>query len=170
MPLAVWLARGLGRCFSSARKSPVVPVLALAGLAPWPALAQVGEPAPGSLPRQMEQAPEALPTAQAPLALPKTTPARTSNELKVQVKGFRLLGASQAPADLLPERLAGFVGRSMSFAQLDEVIQTVVAAYREQGYAVRALLPQQTTEDGVIDVMVIEDKQGRGLVAPGRRR
>ena len=133
-----------------------------------PARAQVTPPDAGSLLRQIEQLPKPLPQAQ-PLAEPARTPAvHAADEPKVLVKGFNLVGATQAPADLLGERLARFINKRMSLAELDEAIQTVLASYREQGYVARAYLPPQTIKDGVVDIMVIEGRLGRVLVEPGR--
>lgn len=133
-----------------------------------PAHAQVAPPDAGSLLRQIEQAPKALPQKAQPLPeAPQAKPPRPAGEIKVLIKGFRVLGVTQAPADSLSERLAKFIGKSMTLAELDDALQTVIAAYREQGYVVRAYLPPQTIADGVIDIVVIEGKLGRVLIDPG---
>jgi len=167
MPFAIGLSVCRGTWLFSARMAAIHLVLALPFLAPLPATAQVVPPDAGSLLRQIEQAPKALPQLQPLVAPPKTPPPRASDELKVRVKGFRILGVTQPPANLLTERLARFVGKSMSLAELEEAIQIVVAAYREQGYVVRVFLPPQTIEDGIVDVMVIEGKLGRVLIDEG---
>jgi len=168
MPFAIGSSVCGGTWLYSARLAAIHLVSALVFLAPYQAMAQAAPPDAGSLLRQIEQLPKPLPQAQPPVAPPKTPPPRVSDELKVRVKGFRILGVTQPPADLLTERLARFIGKSMPLAELEEAIQIVVAAYREQGYVVRVFLPPQTIEDGVVDVMVIEGKLGRVLLDEGQ--
>ena len=64
--------------------------------------AQVVPPDAGSLLRQIEQAPKPLlPQAQPPAVPGKAPLPREAEGIKLKVKGFRILGVTQPPADLL---------------------------------------------------------------------
>ena len=158
---------GTGRV--AGRKPLAWLVVLLALLALTPAAAQVGAPDAGSLLRQIEKAPpKALPQQAQPLpATPEAKLPHAAGEVKVLIKGFRITGVTQAPADTLSERLAKYIGKSMTLAELEDALQTVINAYREQGFVVRAYLPPQTIKDGLIDIVVIEGRLGRVLIDKG---
>lgn len=123
-----------------------------------PAIAQEA-PTAGALQRQIEQelAPRAVPRApQAPAAAPAA-----SGGPAVKVERFAIEGATLIPEAELLKAVAGRVGQTLNFAQLQEAAQAVADAYRARGYFARAFLPAQDVSGGVIRIHVVEGRFGK---------
>ena len=131
------------------------------------AVAQAVAPDAGSLLRNIEK-PARLPTPAPALSEPEAV-VRTPQpgEASVVVKSFRISGATRMDAAQLQQRLAPWVGRSLSLSGLEDATRAVVGLYREHGYVARAQLPAQTIQDGIVDIAVVEGKLGRVLSDTG---
>jgi hemolysin activation/secretion protein len=85
-----------------------------------------------------------------PLALPESSArdgARPGearkDELTFQVKQFVLEGISILPEASIQEVLKPWVGRAVSFDDLQKACDAVVDFYRKSGYTVQAILPHK---------------------------
>ena len=127
-------------------------LLGLAGTG-W---AQVA-PDAGSLRQQIEQ-PRAVPALPAPPPPGVSTPAeiRSHGGPRLTVQRFRLSGNSLLNDEQLAPALAAFVGQETDFAGLRRAADAVAAAYRQAGWLVRVLLPEQDVSGGVVHLQVVE--------------
>lgn len=134
---------------------------ALLALAPSAVLAQVDS---GQLLRESQQQsqprlePPALP---APVAEPPATPQGPT----VRVRGFQIEGASRYDDATLQAQLAPLRNQDLDFAGLQRAADTLAEYYRQQGWHVAALLPEQDLQNGLLRIVVIESRFGR-LRAP----
>ena len=89
-------------------------------------------------------------------------PALTApDSFRVQVKGFRITGATVFTEDQLKPLLAAYVGRELSLADLEEAAAVISRFYRDRGYFVaRAYVPAQEIRDGVVEITVLEGRLG----------
>lgn len=120
-------------------------------------------PDAGSLLRQSEQkAPQlpTLPTLEAPRLLSDTG-------VKISVKRFEVEGSTRFSPERFAALLADLVGKELGFAQMQAAADRVAALYRTQGLHATAILPEQTLEDGVVRIRVIEGHLGAVKVEPG---
>lgn len=76
--------------------------------------------------------------------------------LSLTVSRFRFTGNRLLGAEELTAATAGFTGRPVTFAQLQEAAAAAAAAYRRAGWVVSVQLPPQEVEDGVVTLNVVE--------------
>lgn len=79
------------------------------------------------------------------------------------VKSFKIDGALHIKEETLQTLIASYVGKELTFKQLQEVASTITKEYRNQGYFVaRAYLPVQNIQEnnGVITIAIIEGNYG----------
>lgn len=124
------------------------------------ALAQ-NRPDAGSI--LLQNQPPSLPERGAPVQ-PSVAPlpqlaAPAQQNAQVDVKGFRFEGNTLLPAAELEKVVAPYV-RLASFDDLQRAAIAVATAYRDQGWVVRTLLPQQDITQGIILIQVIEARLG----------
>ena len=90
---------------------------------------------------------------------------------KIAVKQFVFKGNTLLSLDKLEAAVASFRGESLSFAQLEQAVAEVAQAYRNRGWTVRAVLPEQDIVDGVVTVNIVEAVFGKvvieGAMPPG---
>jgi hemolysin activation/secretion protein len=123
-------------------------------------------PDAGSILRQQEQKPLEVPTRPAPTikhdepVRPALKPADTPHFM---LKGFRVTGNTVFAESELTGLIREYVGRDVAFADLEQAAARISRYYREHGYeAARAYLPAQTiTNDGVVEITVIEGRLGK---------
>ena len=116
----------------------------------------------GSLLRQNEQElntkksapPSPAPAAAAPIVQ------SSADEATVQVRGFQFVGNTLLDTDTLNRLLSPFLDRSLTLAQLREAADMVMNAYRAAGWTVRAYLPRQEIENGVVTISIVEARFG----------
>jgi hemolysin activation/secretion protein len=118
-------------------------------------------PDAGSLLQQLEQQRRTvLPPKAAPqLAAPQ--PMTSLGGATVTVTGFRFAGNTLLGNDKLDPVLAGFLNRPLDFAQLQNAAIAVATAYRQAGWVVRAYLPQQDIDGGVLTIQIVEAVFGK---------
>ncbi|MFC4729763.1 ShlB/FhaC/HecB family hemolysin secretion/activation protein [Coralloluteibacterium thermophilus] len=119
------------------------------------------------------------------VALPSVAERGYVADPTIEVRGFRVLQVGEHPdsgitaetmqalADARFAALAGGQPRAtLSFDQLQEVAAAITAAYRDAGFIVStAYLPEQTVEDGIVEIHVLEGRVGRVVVqGAGRYR
>lgn len=129
---------------------------ALLSVSTWQASAQT-VPDAGSLLRQTERglnvpsSPAAAPRREAKPTAPPQTDEATVTVVRFQFKGNTRLSEAQ-----LQEAVAPFVGRPLNFLQLQQAADAVASAYREVGWVIRAFLPKQEIENGVVTLQIME--------------
>lgn len=136
-----------------------------------PALLAQTAPDAGQLLRDANRTPATPPTP-----LPQPPKPQAAGEPgagpRVQVSAFRLSGVTLVPEADVQARLAPFVGQAAALADLRRAADAVADLYAERGYLVRAYLPEQALQGGVVSIAVLEGRLG-GLrveqAPPGQR-
>lgn len=82
----------------------------------------------------------------------------------VTLKQFRFTGNSKLSSQMLSTVVSQYLGKSLSFSQLEAVLIDVSEAYREAGWVVRVFLPEQDIVNGIVDVQIIEATFGEVIV------
>jgi hemolysin activation/secretion protein len=111
----------------------------------------------GSLLRQTEQelkAPKGKPARKA--NQPSQKPATTPTDATVNVSQFKFAGNTLLSADQLNSALTAYVNRPLTLPQLKEAADVVTNTYREAGWTVRAYLPKQEINGGVVTLQIVE--------------
>jgi hemolysin activation/secretion protein len=104
-------------------------------------------------PVAVEPAP-ALPTAGASQPSLVTGPT-------LRVQRFEVEGNSVVDAHTLNAQLADLVGQELGLAQLQAAADRLTLYYRSRGFHAVALLPEQSLQDGVLRIVVVEAKLGQ---------
>ncbi len=90
-----------------------------------------------------------------PIPAPETTPAQTSEQ--IEVKKVEVKGSTIFSTEKLSSITQGVEGSTVSLEQLQKVADDITQLYLNQGYLTsRAVLPQQTITDGIVQIRVIE--------------
>lgn len=80
---------------------------------------------------------------------------------RVAVKEFRITGNSLIPTEKLKAAVLPYEGRDLSFDEMKEAAAAVTALYKAEGHLlVRALIPPQDYQNGVVELLVLEGKIG----------
>jgi hemolysin activation/secretion protein len=105
-----------------------------------------------------------LPPRIAPDVVPKPPPApalKPQPKLSVTVASFTFSGNTLYSDAELQEVIKEFVGKSLNFEELNDVVTKVRAFHRERGYFLaQAYLPEQAIRRGVVHIAVIEGRIG----------
>ena len=75
-------------------------------------------------------------------------------------KEFVFVGNTKVPSSQLQKLVASFLGKPITFDDLNTITDAIVEFYREQGWLVRAILPKQDITAGVVTIQIIEAKLG----------
>ena len=120
----------------------------------------------GSLLRQNEQDIKAPKPALKLQAAPHTpAPVPSADEATVQVRAFKFAGNTLLSSEVLAQAVAPYIDHALTVAQLKEVADVVKNTYREAGWSVRAFLPKQEVEGGVVTLQVVEAVFGGASLA-----
>ena len=79
----------------------------------------------------------------------------------VQVRSFNFIGNTLLSSDSLNNTLISFANRPLTLAQLKEAADAVSIAYRDAGWSVRAYLPNQEIDKGIVSIQIVEAVFGR---------
>jgi hemolysin activation/secretion protein len=129
-----------------------------------PLLAQT-TPDAGRILQETRPAPErapavTVPPIQAP-AQPRAPVPAVSGDVRVQVTGFDFTGNSALSTETLRAAVASWAGRSLSFGDLIQVVETIEAHYKQAGYFLaQGYLPPQKIKDGAIEIAISEGRMG----------
>ena len=111
----------------------------------------------GSLLRQTEQEQKKPKTKPArKVTKPAPTQATSPSETTVSARSFKFAGNTLIESDKLSNALAAYVNRPLTLAQLKEAADVVTAIYRDAGWTVRAYLPKQEINGGVVTLQIVE--------------
>ena len=122
-------------------------------------------PSAGSLLQEIERSrTQQLPKAVKPEIAPAPKEMKAPTGLTLTVKQFRFTGNRLLDAGQLAPVVAPYLGRQLDFAELQKAAAAVAARYREDGWVVRAYLPQQDIDNGVVTIHIIEAVFGGALL------
>lgn len=77
---------------------------------------------------------------------------------RVMVRSFKITGNTLISSEELFPVVSRFVGKELSFTQLEDAARAIADYYREKGFSARAFLPPQEVVNGQIEITVIEGK------------
>ena len=137
---------------------------ALASFIPSIGFAQVDA---GALQQGLEKqlpmpSPLALPEPSARESSRQTTP--NQGDLTFELKSFILEGVNLLPEASVQEVLKPWVGRQVTFDDLQKACDAVMDFYRKSGFTVQAILPPQKIANGVVKILVTEAKLSSVMV------
>ncbi|MCE4557958.1 ShlB/FhaC/HecB family hemolysin secretion/activation protein [Roseateles cellulosilyticus] len=141
--------------------SPAPLLFALAATLSGAAWAQT-PPDAGSLQQQIErERQQQMPRRIAPdkPALPAAI--KPAAGVTVTVKEYRFIGNTLLSNEQLAVAVAPYVNRPVDFVQLNAAAAAVADLYRAAGWVVRAYLPQQDIQKGVVTIQIVEAVFGK---------
>lgn len=77
---------------------------------------------------------------------------------RVMVRSFKITGNTLISSEELSSVVSHFIGKELSFTQLEDAARAIADYYREKGFSARAFLPPQEVVNGQIEIMVLEGK------------
>lgn len=114
-------------------------------------------PDSGALLQQIERNKgPALPAKGRAALVPAPAPLDKLSGATVTVGSFYFHGNTLIDSATLAATVASFVQRPLSFKQLQQAAEAVTELYRQRGWIVRAYLPRQEMDGGVVTIEVIE--------------
>lgn len=111
--------------------------------------------------RELEPMPPVLPDAvrePAPVELKPLAP--KPDQLTFVVKQFVFIGNNKISSEELQPLVADFIGKPITFDDLKRITDAITEYYRERGWLVRVILPQQDITDGSVTLRIVEAKLG----------
>lgn len=111
--------------------------------------------------RELEPMPPVLPDATrepAPVELKPLAP--KPDQLTFVVKQFVFVGNNKISSEELQPLVADFIGKPITFDDLKRITDAITEYYRERGWLVRVILPQQDITDGSVTLRIVEAKLG----------
>ncbi len=127
-------------------------------------------PSTGEILRDSRSAVQPVPAPQAPaLPAPIATPLPAPTGPTFRVQHFEIEGNTVFGAQVLSTQLADLTGKSLGMAELQSAADRLTLYYRQRGYHAVALLPEQSLQDGVLRIVIVEARLGQLQVekAPG---
>ena len=111
--------------------------------------------------QQLAPQPQILPDATREPALREIKPLEAKpDQVTFVVKRFVFVGNTKISNDQLQPLVAEFVGKPITFDDLKRITDAVTEYYRERGWLVRVILPQQDITEGTVTIRIIEAKLG----------
>lgn len=136
-------------------------LLALAAVFASTALAQT-PPDAGALQQQIErERQQQMPRRMAPDKPALAAAIKPAAGVVVTVKQYRFLGNTLLSSEQLAPAVAPYLNRPVDFAQLNAAAAAVAELYRAAGWVVRAYLPQQDIEQGIVTIQIVEAVFGK---------
>lgn len=119
-------------------------------------------PSAGDILRDSRTAAQPVPAPQAP-ALPASavSPLPVPAGPTLLVQRFELEGHTVFDTQILSAQLADLVGQALGMAELQAAADRLTLFYRTQGYHAVAVLPEQSLQDGIVRIRVVEARLGR---------
>jgi hemolysin activation/secretion protein len=106
-----------------------------------------------------------------PLALPEPergvsgpTGQTKDGELRFTVNSFQLEGVNILPEADVQALLQAWIGKPVTFDDLQKACDAIAELYRKKGYTVQAILPPQKIADGKVKIIITEAKLGKVTV------
>src|SRR3989338_7920115 len=112
--------------------------------------------------------PVSLPVIAGNAALPVTEQS-VSMELRFDISGYVLEGATLLTQAEIDAAVAPFIGKDKDFSDVQRALEAIEGAYASRGFsAVRVLLPEQELEKGAVRFQVIESRFDKVVVKDNR--
>jgi len=111
--------------------------------------------------REAERQPRALPAPAVLPSVPQATPAPSEDAVRVLAKAFEFSGNKLLAQSDLQAAVAPWLGRELSFSELQHVIEAVTQTYRQRGWFVLVKLPAQDVSEGTIHLQIMESRLGQ---------
>jgi len=121
-------------------------------------------PDAGTILRETERQPLRIPPTLIPRPPAQAPARRPADEVLFQVQSFKLEGVALLSEDQVQRVLQSYVGREISFFDLEAAMAAVAAAYEAEGWLARVQVPEQDVVDGVVTLRVMEARLGRIIV------
>ena len=134
-------------------------LLALSSLAVAGAASAQQIPDAGSLLRETERQRPQLPMP-AQQAVPQTPIEQAKSDIQITITAFRFIGNLLVTDAELQQVLAGWIGKTADFNDLQQAVDAVAEAYRSRGWFARTQLPAQDISEGIITINILEGKLG----------
>lgn len=128
-------------------------------------------PSAGSLQQQIDRelqgGPQRLPVQPSAKPMPELAPVGQT----VTVRAFRFTGNTLLSTEELGAAVSHLLNRPLDFARLQSSVASVIDAYREKGWVVRAYLPEQDIDKGEVTIAIVEAVFGQALIGgqPSKR-
>ncbi len=111
--------------------------------------------------KEFEPSPNILPEAVPNPSLKEIAPSTPKpGQFTFVVKEFVFTGNVKISSADLQKVLIEFIGKSVTFDDLNAAADAVAEYYRQQGWLARAVLPRQDITDGKVTIQIIEAKLG----------
>lgn len=121
----------------------------------------IAAPDAGTISQEIEkQLEKTKPLPKAPQSvLPTDTVKKVDTAgVKVAISAFKLSGNTTVSSEDIQKVLTSFIGKKLSFGELQDATRAIVNLYRDRGFNARAFLPPQEVKEGVIEIMILEGK------------
>jgi len=133
--------------------------LSLCSLCTLPATSALAQTPPdaGALQQQIERERAVqLPKRIAPDKPVEPAAMKPASGVVITVKQFRFAGNTLLNAEQLAPAVVGYLDRPLDFSQLQAAAAAVADTFRAAGWVVRAYLPAQDIQDGIVTIQVVE--------------
>ena len=111
--------------------------------------------------RELEPAPSILPeVVPNPKAIEPVPSAPKPGQLTFVAKEFIFVGNTKISSNQLQKLVSPYLGKPITFDDLNVLTDAVVQYYSERGWLARAVLPKQDITEGVVTIQIIEAKLG----------
>lgn len=87
-----------------------------------------------------------------------------SDDIKIEIKKFNFTGNTVLTNDQLLELTENYVGKSLSYNELKDVLRLISNLYRQLGLWARAILPEQDINNGEVLIQIIEGRLGKIII------
>jgi hemolysin activation/secretion protein len=134
-------------------------------LASYASVAQT-TPDAGSLLRESERQQPRLPQS-VPKVAPLEKPPTDTSAVRIQVKAFSITGNTLIAEPQLQKALVPWVGKELSFTELQQATNAISEVYRQRGWFARVQLLPQDVSSGTITIAIIESKLGELRIDDG---
>jgi hemolysin activation/secretion protein len=121
----------------------------------------------GSLLRDAERERLAPRPANPALIAPAKPPAPEPTGAHFRVDKFHLEGNTLLSEAELQTVLIPWLGRELSFAEIQQAADAITEYYRRAGYLVRAYLPEQKLDSGTVNIIIVEARMGKVQIEDG---
>lgn len=93
-----------------------------------------------------------------------------NKELKIKVSRFTFVGNTLIGSEQLSQLTAPLTGRTVAFSELQEINNTIAAAYAKGGWLARVYLPGQDVTNGIIVIRIVEAQLGKVVISGDSKR
>ncbi len=93
-----------------------------------------------------------------------------NKERKIKVSRFTFVGNTLIGSEQLSQLTAPLTGRTVAFSELQDINNTIAAAYAKGGWLARVYLPGQDITNGLIVIRIVEAQLGKVVISGDSKR